>query len=446
MANASQFKTKETFVAQARAIWGDRYDYTDSVYIGGKEPITIYCPKHGYHFRLPMAQNHTLKGRSVGCPVCKYESRYNMEFGADWRKFLKLSPKNNRVGRISSLSYYGLTQEEIASRKAERMAERKAEAERRRAEKKAQRRAAYEEKRRLQHEETMRRREEKKAKLKRQAVLREKQRIKDLHKMFRREAPKAQGKGYKYKGIGKITSRRDTVLVHCPNPEHEWHPMRVFLILQGCKCRECARRHESLEKRCQDFINNALAKHGPKHYDYSKVPETYVNNDTPVMIRCKIHDLWFRTTPDNNLHTANGSCPKCAIELAESDGERAIRLWLEQHHIRHERGVNIPNENPRCKRAFLVPDFWLPDHNMFIEYNGMQHYEVVNQFHNDEWTLEDQQIRDQTLRDYCNNKRHPHRLLEIAYWDFDRIDEILEAEFHQCKQPTTISPNNTNHL
>lgn len=445
MANASQFKTKETFVAQARAIWGDRYDYTDSVYTANKEPITIYCPKHDHHFRLPMAQNHTLKGHSVGCPVCKYESRYNMEFGADWRKFLKLSPKNNRVGMIRpEPKTHRPTPEQRAERDA-KIAAKKREREEQRLLKRKMEQEKKEE-RLWQLEEAKRRREQERAERHRQAVLREKQRIKDLHKIFRREAPKAQGKGYKYKGIGKITSRRDTVLVHCPNPEHEWHPMRVFLILQGCKCRECARRHESLEKRCQDFINNALAKHGPKHYDYSKVPETYVNNDTPVMIRCKIHNLWFKTTPDNNLRSANGSCPKCAIELAETDGERAIRLWLEQHHIRHERGVNIPNENPRCKRAFLVPDFWLPDHNMFIEYNGMQHYEVVNQFNNDEWTLEDQQLRDQTLRDYCNNKRHPHRLLEIAYWDFDRIDEILEAEFHRYRIQTTISPNNTNLL
>lgn len=419
----------ETFVAKARSIWGNHYDYTDSKFTSMMSPITIYCPKHDYPFRLPMAQNHLLKGHAVGCPICKYEERYNMQFGTDWNKYLKPSPRNNRVGFIiQKKKKKTLSPEEKERRAAERKArteeQRRIRQEQKRIEQE-KRKAEYAEKIRLQKIETQRRKEEKKKERALEWKEQKIQRVKELQDRIRREAPKAQGEGYQYQGIEKVTGLYHRIMVHCPNPEHEWHPMRVDLILQGCKCRECAGRHIPLEKRCQKFIDDALKRHGPNHYDYSKVPAAYVNNDTPVPIRCIIHDRWFETAPSNNLRSANGSCPICAIEMTDSDGEREIRVWLEAHHIRNERGVNIPNENPQCKRSFLVPDFWLPDHNTFIEYNGQQHYEEVKQFFDEDWTLEDQQKRDQTMRDYC--QRHGHRLLEIPYWDFDHIGEILQS-------------------
>lgn len=97
-------KPKEVFVEQARKIWGDRYDYTDSVYTNNKQPIIIYCPKHDYHFRVAMAQNHILKPKKgfkpTGCPVCAAEQLHGCEYGTDWRNYLKVCAKNSRVGRI----------------------------------------------------------------------------------------------------------------------------------------------------------------------------------------------------------------------------------------------------------------------------------------------------------------------------------------------------------
>ena len=37
-----------------------------------------------------------------------------------------------------------------------------------------------------------------------------------------------------------------------------------------------------------------------------------------------------------------------------------------------------------------------------------------------------QQIKDQIKRDYCKSKEI--KLIEIPYWDFDKIQEILEIE------------------
>lgn len=57
----------DDFIARSRAVHGDRYDYSKSVYKNANSKIKIICPEHGEFEQL--AGNH-LKGK--GCPKCKY--------------------------------------------------------------------------------------------------------------------------------------------------------------------------------------------------------------------------------------------------------------------------------------------------------------------------------------------------------------------------------------
>ena len=220
-------------------------------------------------------------------------------------------------------------------------------------------------------------------------------------------------------------------MVHCPNPDHEWHPMRVDLILQGCKCRECAGRHQPVKQRCQEWIDKCIEKYGEGRYDYSRAHEDYVNNDSLVWIRCCIHDHWFQQTPDNNLRTVNGSCPICSMELRESEGEATIRRWLQKHGILDfEQEYQLPNEDPTLPLQYLSADFYLlygRDY-IIIEYHGEQHYEDIPYFYEGRTrNFAVQQHRDRYLRQYCHD--HQIKLLEIPYTDFKRIYEILSAYF-----------------
>lgn len=126
----------------------------------------------------------------------------------------------------------------------------------------------------------------------------------------------------------------------------------------------------------------------------------------------------FITDPWAHLR-GSGACPLCS----SSKGEALIRTWLENNKVKFDTQYKLPNENMFCKRQYLLADFYLPDLNLIIEMNGEQHYQYVAHFHAKDWTFEDQQVRDDTLRAYC--KTHRINLLEIKYNEIGRIPKIL---------------------
>lgn len=60
--------TTEEFIGKARAVHGDKYDYSCANYTGKTKPITITCKVHG-DFTLTKAAHHYL-GHKVGCIIC----------------------------------------------------------------------------------------------------------------------------------------------------------------------------------------------------------------------------------------------------------------------------------------------------------------------------------------------------------------------------------------
>ena len=57
--------TTEEFIEKAKAVHGDKYDYSKVVYNGANEKVCIVCPEHGEFWQYP--SNHL--GGS-GCPKC----------------------------------------------------------------------------------------------------------------------------------------------------------------------------------------------------------------------------------------------------------------------------------------------------------------------------------------------------------------------------------------
>ena len=231
-----------------------------------------------------------------------------------------------------------------------------------------------------------------------------------------KNARAVHGEKYEYDKSRPPRTTSDYIRYKCP--VHGWQESRYGChVQQGCGCALCAGVQNKLpaEDRKQKWIEQCK-KRFPGKYSYRDV--VYVNNDTPVKIYCKEHHITFEVTPDTHSRGAGG-CPLCT----KSVGEVEIYKWLHEHSVVFETQYKLPNENMFCKRQYLLADFYLPDLNLIIEMNGEQHYQYVEHFHTKDWTLEDQQIRDDTLRAYC--KTHRINLLEIKYDEIDCIPKIL---------------------
>ena len=162
----------------------------------------------------------------------------------------------------------------------------------------------------------------------------------------------------------------------------------------------------------EEFIERARNVHGDK-YDYSLVE--YKKSSIKVSIVCPQHGI-FKQTPNN--HLKGKCCPKCKNSM----GERSVKKFLDKNKIKHICQYKVYNENLFCVNRFFLVDFYLPEYNIFIEYNGRQHYKPITVFGGQD-TFQKQTERDSALRQYC--KEHNYTLIEIDYNNYGNIDKIL---------------------
>ena len=96
--------------------------------------------------------------------------------------------------------------------------------------------------------------------------------------------------------------------------------------------------------------------------------EIYLTNMEKVKIKCKKHGIFLQAP---NTHRQGKGCPQCSL----SKGEAKVAKYLDEHNIQYI--VEYPIKNPRSGHNLRF-DFFLPNQNMFIEYDGLQHFEPVD--------------------------------------------------------------------
>ena len=108
-----------------------------------------------------------------------------------------------------------------------------------------------------------------------------------------------------------------------------------------------------------------------------------------------------------------------------SKGELEISKILEKNKICYEFQKTFKDLSSKYSKGHLRFDFYLPDYNICIEYNGRQHYEIVDYF-GGEQGFEVQQERYKNKVDYCKDKNI--KLIEIPYWEFNDIEKIIKTQ------------------
>jgi hypothetical protein len=109
-------------------------------------------------------------------------------------------------------------------------------------------------------------------------------------------------------------------------------------------------------------------------------------------------------------------CPVCK----ESKGEKKIREWLKSNLIEFEAQKEFENLIG-IGEGLLSYDFYLPKQNILIEYQGEFHDGSGGEYTNAK--LEYQKEHDKRKKEYAKQNRI--ELLEVWYWDFNNVGEIL---------------------
>lgn len=180
------------------------------------------------------------------------------------------------------------------------------------------------------------------------------------------------------------------------------------------------KRTKSICKICHPTQPNIIKENFELPFEYSYV-EKYKGMHNKVLIKHNKCGFIWRAQP-SNLKQGKG-CPKCNKKL--SKGEKRIENWLKEKNIIYETQKLCVIEGHN-----LFLDFYLPTFDIYIEYNGKQHYEKIDFFGGEE-RFQKQLENDNLKRKYLRNK-----LIEIPYTYFNQIEKILESS-------TTISKEST---
>lgn len=189
---------------------------------------------------------------------------------------------------------------------------------------------------------------------------------KQTKEQFIEKARLVHNNKYDYSKVNYINSKTKVEII-CPiHGSFFQAPIKHTSSKQGCP--KCA--NEENGKRCrksfEGFIKRAKSVHGNK-YDYSKV--NYINSSTKVEIVCPKHGSFFQS-PNN--HYKYG-CPKCYRSL----GEEKVAALLSENNIKFEEQKKFPDCVDKAELPF---DFFLPEFNTCIEYQGEQHFKPVKWF------------------------------------------------------------------
>lgn len=185
-------------------------------------------------------------------------------------------------------------------------------------------------------------------------------------------------------------------------------------LLKGIGCPQCAlfTRWKNRRPTTEQYTQK-VAKINP----LVNVIGRYIDVETPIMHQCKECGYKWMVTPRNALKYRCG-CPQCTYP----HGEQQVIGFLNKLNISYELRKTY-NDLVGVKGGLLSYDFYLPDYNCLIEFQGEQHSRPVNLFGGQK-QFKIQQEHDHRKREYA--KKHGIKLLEIWYYDYDRIEEILK--------------------
>lgn len=153
--------------------------------------------------------------------------------------------------------------------------------------------------------------------------------------------------------------------------------------------------------------------------------------NTYLILKCNIHNhIWDTTRLGIFLKHDGKYCMYCSKTSSISFTESFLYSILNNYYQNIIRQYKLIINN----KIFHL-DFYIPELNTIIEYDGEQHTSWVKYFHPAYQNFVNQVNRDRCLEQYC--KENNIKLLRISYKDNNRIPEIIKIFFEEGKDITT---------
>ncbi len=373
--SGNHIPTTDEFIESAKAIFGDRYDYSKAVYKGNKEKVCVICKEHGEFWVAP---NNHLHGN--GCPKCygnakidkdeflrraieRFNGKYDyskVEWKGYKRKVCIICPEHGEVWQTPYLH------------------------------------------------------------LRTQGCLKCSGSFMDQD-FFIEKAKAIHGDKYDYSKV-VYKSSKEPVCIICKKHGAFWQKPNDHLLGHGC--RKCYAEQTSvrLTKTEENFLAIANEVHKGK-YDYSLMQ--YVNRNTPITIICKKHGPFIQMP---KAHVRGSGCPMCNNSFLEEQ----VTTLLRKMSIKF-----VPQKtfDWLTYNGTLHLDFYLPDYDVAIECQGIQHFRPV-EFWGGEEGLAQTKTRDTVKRQLCEQKgikmlyfsnlgiRYPYHVIE----DPERLLQAIQSK------------------
>lgn len=215
------------------------------------------------------------------------------------------------------------------------------------------------------------------------------------------------------KGSGKIKCR----CLDCGR-EFEANPHSFFYRKSGHGCPKCGHKNGGKKLRLtQAEFEERVAAISPE----VEVAGEYMGRTIKIDCKCRVCGYKWSAIPGDVLNNGAG-CPRCKM----SHGEKCIAAWLEARSIDY-----IPQYKfDDCVDKVRLPfDFYLPEYNACIEYDGEQHFKPIKYFGG--MTHLEITIRHDRIKDvYCDE--NGVLMWRISYFDEGNIDKELQVYITYC--------------
>lgn len=223
---------------------------------------------------------------------------------------------------------------------------------------------------------------------------------------------KIHGNKYDY---SKVLYLKTNIPVTIICPDHGIFSQQPLHHKKGSGCPDCHDKGKHNTKSLKEHLKN-VPEYQLELYEYQNI--IYKNSKNYFKLKCKACNHIFEQIVYN--HKNGSGCPKCATGK-KSKGEKRIIKILEESNIEFEFQKTFKDcKNPN-NSYYLYYDFYIPNKNLCIEFDGPQHFYPNKKFGGKD-EFEKTQIRDKIKTKYC--KQNGIRLLRIKY--DENIEEKLK--------------------